>query len=103
MQVTHVVLLHELRMISEYGDRRRRRLHLRRVIQSYFAPGSLRRLETGEQLAQSLIDLSRCDALLPFFIDGENAAANARHSQARLARRAEERHEAQGRRFPTRL
>src|SRR6476661_4887349 len=58
-----VVLLDEIGMVAEHGDRRRLDAHLRRVIQHHLPAGGLRRLTPREQLGQTLVHLRRRDPL----------------------------------------
>ena len=52
VQVSHVVLLHEVGIVAEHRDRRRRGLDLRRVVELHFAPGRLRRLTARDELLE---------------------------------------------------
>ncbi len=57
-RIAHVVLLDEIGVVAEHGDRRRRGLDLRRVVQLDLAAGRLRRLPAREQLAELRRSLS---------------------------------------------
>ena len=70
-RIAHVVLLHEIGVIAEHRDGRRRDLDLRRVVQLDLAARGLRRLAAREQLAEPLVHLRRRDALAPLRLDLE--------------------------------
>ena len=62
VQEADVVLLHEVGVVAEHGDRRRRDFHLRGVVELHLEAGRLRRLATGEQFAEAIVDLAGGDA-----------------------------------------
>src|SRR6478735_10313049 len=69
VEEANVMLLDEIRMVPEHGDRRRLHADLRRVVQLDLAARRLRRLTTREHLRQTLVHLRRRDPLPTFLVD----------------------------------
>ena len=65
MQVPHVMLLDQVGMIPEHGERRRGHIYLGRVHQPDLPSGRLWRLPARDELAQPLVDLGGRYALRP--------------------------------------
>ena len=77
------MLLDEIGMIAEHGDRRRLHAHLRRVVQLHLAAGGLRRLASREQLGEALVHLRRRHALPALLVDATEGQLH--HQDLRIA------------------
>src|SRR4051812_9883209 len=99
VQEPDVVLGDEVGIVAEDCDRRRRRFDLRRVIQPDVAPRGLRRLASGEQLGQSLIDLSGWHPAMTFLVHLEDDVERFGDTLPGESGSKQERHEIQERGF----
>src|SRR5687767_13613238 len=99
VEVADIVLLHEVGVVSENGDRRRGGLHLRRVIELHFTSRGLRRLLPRDKCLEGRVDLRRSDALLPLGVDIENHAQQLGDTLSRKRRKKNERNELEERSF----
>src|SRR3712207_5724646 len=99
VEVSHVVLLHELGVVTEDGDRRRRRLDLGGVVELDLATSRLRWLAPRDELPQPLVDLVRLDALFALLGDAQQQVEYALHSLPGQRRREDERDEPEEGRF----
>src|SRR6476469_7340537 len=102
VQEAHVVLLDEIGMVPEHGDRRRLHAHLRGIVQLHLAAGGLRRLTPSEQLGQPLVHLRRRDALPTLVIDELDEIEDLRYTLTGERRCEEEGHPVEKRRLLTR-
>ena len=82
VQVTDVVLLHEVGVVAEHRDGRRRRLHLCCVHEPNLAARGLWWLATSQQLLESLVHLRRRDALAAFCFNLVDYVQHLRHALA---------------------
>ena len=80
-------------MIAEERKRRWRGLHLRGVVQLHFSARGLRRLQSGDDFLQRVIDLRRGDAARTLRLHLERDIQHLVHTLARQRRREQERHE----------
>src|SRR5690242_8716247 len=82
VEIPHVMLLHEIGIVAEYSDCRRRGLDLSGVVELHFPPRCLRRLPARNELLELRINLRRRDSLLSLRINLQNRIENLCHSLA---------------------
>src|SRR5262249_14403965 len=104
VEISHVVLLDQVRRVAEDGDRRRRGLDLRRVVEFDLAPRRLWRLASRQQFAELRVHLGGADALGTLLFDLLENLQHTRDALSSQSRRKQERHELQeGRLVSSRL
>src|SRR5690349_16735053 len=93
MQISHVVLLYELGVISEHRDRWRSGLDLRCVVQLHLTSCCLRRLSPSEELTEAFVHLSRRHALPALLLHLHEKVENAGDTLAGYGRGEDKGHE----------
>src|SRR5258708_24871201 len=99
VEIPDVMLLNEIWVVSEDGNRRRGSLDLRCVIELHFATCCLGRLSSRNQRLERRVHLRCCDPFFPFRIDVNDEVQQLRNALACESRKKNERDEFEERRF----
>src|SRR6266542_6999965 len=93
VEVSDVMLLHQVGVVAEHRDGRRSRLDLRSIVELDLPARCLRWLPACDKGLESGVHLRCRDSLLPFGLDVQNHAEDLAHSLSREGRKKDERHE----------